>query len=113
MAWHLGAAMFCLAVAIFAEGIVAILAVTAIGFFVSIFFPTLYALAIKDMGDLTGQASGLITLGFLGCALMPVLQGRIADQIGISRSYCLGFLSYLFAMFYVLKGSRMKRADTN
>lgn len=108
MALHILAAVACLLTLMFAKGTVAVVAVVAIGFFVSIFFPTLYALAIDGMGELTGAASGLVTLGFLGCALLPVLQGRLADMVGISRAYGMGLISYAFALFYVLRGWRIK-----
>jgi FHS family L-fucose permease-like MFS transporter len=86
----------------FAKGTAAVVAVTAIGFFVSIFFPTLYSLVIVGMGDLTGQASGLLTMGFVGCALIPVLQGRLADTIGLQLCYALGVGAYLLALLYAL-----------
>jgi FHS family L-fucose permease-like MFS transporter len=97
------AAMICLAGAILTKGWMAVAAVTALGFFVSIFFPTLYAIAIEGMGSLTGQASGLLTMGFVGCAILPVLQGRLADTVGLQRSYAIGFVAYLFTAFYALR----------
>jgi FHS family L-fucose permease-like MFS transporter len=112
IAFHLFGAIACLLIAMFAKGAVAVTAVVAIGFFVSIFFPTLYAMAIENMGDLTGQASGLLTLGFLGCAIIPVLQGKLADSIGLQLSYGTGLFGYLFALFYVFRTWRaQKQAD--
>jgi len=57
-------------------------------------------LAIGGMGERTGQASGLLTMGFVGCALLPVLQGRLADTIGLQNSYVLGIGVYLIAGLY-------------
>ena len=102
--------MVCLAAALLTKGVAAVAAVTSIGFFASILFPTLYALAIENMGDLTSQASGLLVMGFTGCALVPVLQGKIADSIGLQRSYAIGFAAYLFALWYALKMSRPARS---
>lgn len=99
---HLAAAIFCLLVAILSKGMIAVAAIVVIGFFVSIFFPTLYAIATENLGELTGQASGLLTLGFLGCALIPVLQGRIADAVNLPFSYGIGLISYILAMLYVI-----------
>jgi len=82
--------------------------VLAIGFFVSIFFPTLYSLAIEGLGEQTAQASGLLTMGFLGCAILPVLQGWLADQLSLPASYALWFIPYLFALFYALKGHHLQ-----
>jgi FHS family L-fucose permease-like MFS transporter len=95
-------ALCLLAVIVTAKGPLAIAAVTAIGFFVSIFFPTLYALAIEGLGEQTSKASGLLTMGFLGCAVLPVLQGWLADQpgLGLQRSYALSFVAYLCVLAY-------------
>jgi FHS family L-fucose permease-like MFS transporter len=106
--FHLFAAILCLLLVMFAKGAIAVTAVVALGFFVSIFFPTLYSMAIENMGDLTGQASGILTLGFLGCAIIPVLQGKLADSIGLQLSYGLGLFGYLFALFYVFRHRRFK-----
>ena len=77
-----------------------------VGFFVSIFFPTLYSLAIEGLGEQTAKASGLLTMGFLGCALLPVLQGRLADTIGLQRSFGICIVPYLFALFYALRSCK-------
>lgn len=112
---------FCLVMAVIfmgmvmtSKGTMAVVSITALGFFVSIFFPTLYSLAIEGLGDLTAQASGLLTMGFLGCALLPVLQGRLADSVGIQHSFGLCLAAYLAALLYTLKGRRIagiRRAD--
>jgi FHS family L-fucose permease-like MFS transporter len=100
---HLAGAMACLLGAVFLKGLAAAAAVTAIGFFVSILFPTLYSIAIRNMGERTGPVSGLLTTGFVGCALIPVLQGRLADSVGLQPSYAVGFLAYLFAAWYAFR----------
>lgn len=74
-------------------------------------YPTLYSLAVENLGELTGQASGLLTMGFVGGALVPVLQGRLADSIGLQHSYALGLASYLFAMFYTFKLRHTARGE--
>lgn len=94
------AALALLGVIVSAKGTLAIVAATAIGFFVSIFFPTLYALAIEGLGEQTAKASGLLTMGFLGCAILPVLQGMIADRFGLQSSYSLAFVAYLAVLAY-------------
>lgn len=98
---------------VFATGWVAVGAITALGFFVSIFFPTLYALAIEGLGDETGQASGLLTMGFLGAALLPVLQGKLADTLGLPASFALAFGPYIFALGYVFWGGKGREKRRN
>lgn len=101
-------ALAVLGVLLTAHSRLAIAAMLLLGFFVSTFFPTLYALAIKGLGDQTAKASGLLTMGFLGCAVLPVLQGKLADTIGLQRAFCVCLLPYLAVVFYALK---CKRAD--
>jgi FHS family L-fucose permease-like MFS transporter len=103
MAINLLAAILCLFFVVFGKGYTALVAVTLIGFFVSIFYPTLYAITTEGLGNLTGRASGLLTLGFLGCAILPVLQGRFADSVGIHYSYVAAILVYSFVFVYVSK----------
>jgi FHS family L-fucose permease-like MFS transporter len=83
------AALISIGVLLVATGTVAVLALLALGFFVSIFFPTLFALTLRDAGQEKTRASGILTVGFLGAALIPVLQGRVADFAGLQRSYLL------------------------
>jgi len=102
MAVHLVAAILCSLMVAFGHGLLATAALLLLGFFVSIFFPTLYALALEEAGELTAKASGLLTLGFLGCAILPILQGRFADSWGLPRSYLLASAVYPLALAYVL-----------
>ncbi len=102
MAVHLVGAILCVLVVIFGRGTPAIAALLLLGFFVSIFFPTLYALALEGAGELTAKGSGLLTLGFLGCAILPILQGRLADSWSLRRSYFLPAAIYPLALLYVL-----------
>jgi FHS family L-fucose permease-like MFS transporter len=106
LAFNLIVSLVLLGVIMTARGTVAVVAVTAIGFFVSIFFPTLYALAIEGMGEQTAQASGLLTMGFLGCAILPVVQGWMADRFGLQSSYAICAVPYLLALLYTIKTTR-------
>ncbi|HLH53419.1 MAG TPA: MFS transporter [Verrucomicrobiae bacterium] len=102
LAIHSAAALALVGVLMVSKGNMAIGSLMLLGFFVSIFFPTLYSLAIEGLGSQTAKASGLLTMGFLGCAFLPVLQGRLADSIGLQRSFGLCFIPYLLALCYAL-----------
>jgi FHS family L-fucose permease-like MFS transporter len=67
------AAMVLLIIMIMTKGLFAVVSITLLGFFISIFFPTLYALSIEGLGKDTALASGLLIMGFLGAAILPVL----------------------------------------
>jgi MFS transporter, FHS family, L-fucose permease len=102
-------ALLCIGLILAAKSSLAVISFVLLGFFVSSFFPTLYSLAIAGLGDQTAKASGLLTMGFLGCAVLPVLQGRLADTIGLQRSFVLCIVPYLFVLFYALNCSRAER----
>ncbi|WP_161557484.1 MFS transporter [Acidisarcina polymorpha] len=98
---HLLASAFCVMALVFAKGATAISVFLALGFLVSIFFPTFYGMSIERAGDLAPQASGLLTVGFLGCAIVPVVQGGLADMIGLRHSFWLCAGVYLLIVVYV------------
>lgn len=52
----------------------------SIGFFNSIMFPTIFSLATKNLGKFTNSASGILCTAIVGGALIPLLQGKIADD---------------------------------
>lgn len=97
----LAAALISLGVLLFTTGVAAVAGALALGFFVSIFFPTLYSIALRSAGHWKAQASGMLTIGFLGAALVPVLQGRLADRAGLQRSYLVEACIYFVILIYV------------
>ncbi len=97
------AAMILLSVMMMSTGIVAVIAITLLGFFISIFFPTLYAISIKGLRKNTAMASGLLTMGFLGAALLPVIQGKMADWLGLKYSFIVSIATYGYVLFFALK----------
>ena len=101
-------AMILLLVMMTSTGIVAVIAITMLGFFISIFFPTLYAISIEGLGKNTAMASGLLTMGFLGAALLPVLQGKMADWLGLKYSFIVSIATYGYVLFFALK-SKIER----
>jgi FHS family L-fucose permease-like MFS transporter len=97
------AALICLASV--TTGWTAIYAVLAVGLFNSIIFPTLFALAIHGLGEHTGQGSGILCMCIVGGALVPVLQGVVADAIGVQHAFVIAALCYAYVAWYGWKGS--------
>jgi MFS transporter, FHS family, L-fucose permease len=97
------ASMILLISMITTTGIIAVISITSLGFFISIFFPTLYSISIEGLGKNTAIGSGLLTMGFLGAALLPVVQGKIADGLGLKYSFLVSFISYLYLLYLSLK----------
>ncbi|MFH1197872.1 MAG: sugar MFS transporter [bacterium] len=86
-------------------GNVAMWTILAVGLFNSIMFPTIFTLAINGLGKHTGQASGILCTAIVGGAILPVIQGFFADNIGIHHAFILPVLCYLYIAFYGIKGS--------
>jgi len=104
-------AMVLLFIMIMTKGITSVIAITMLGFFISIFFPTLYALSIEGLGEDAAMASGLLTMGFLGAAILPVIQGKVADWLGLKYSFIISILTYSYILYFSLqdlKSSQIK-----
>lgn len=86
------------------SGPVAMWSVLAVGLFNSIMFPTIFTLAIEGLGKHTGQGSGILCMAIVGGAILPVIQGVFADNIGIHHAFILPVLCYVFIAYYGLKG---------
>ena len=100
------AALALLAITITSAGSLAMWSVVAIGLFNSIMFPTLFTLGIEDLGAMTSKASSLLIMAIVGGALIPYLQGRLADRVGIQPAFLLPLLCYGYIAWYALRGSR-------
>jgi len=100
------------AVSMFSSGQVAIWSVVLCGFFNSIMFPNIFALAVKGLGPMTSKGSGLIMTAVVGGAIVPALIGALADKAGIQNSFVIPIFCYLFIAYYGLWGSKPSRTVT-
>jgi FHS family L-fucose permease-like MFS transporter len=80
--------------------------ILAVGLFNSIMFPTIFSLGVAELGPLTGSGSGLLTMAIVGGAILPVVQGVIADQVGLHHAFVLPVICYLYILYYGLSGSK-------
>jgi FHS family L-fucose permease-like MFS transporter len=101
-------AMGLVVVSMFTDGGVAVWSILLVGLFNSIQFPTIFTLGVAEMGPLTGEASGLLITAIVGGAVIPELQGVLADRIGIHHAFVLPILCYLYIAWYGVRGSRVK-----
>lgn len=88
-------------------GLVAVWTILLVGLFNSVLFPSIFTLAIAELGPLTGRASGILCVAIVGGAIIPLLQGVIADHIGIHHAFILPVLCYIFIAYYGFRGSRI------
>jgi fucose permease len=86
-----------------------LLCIALLGFANAMVWPALWPLALAGLGRLTGTASGLLIMGIAGGALGPLLIGLgNMTGLGAQGSYILMLPSYLFILFYALKGHKMR-----
>jgi MFS transporter, FHS family, L-fucose permease len=90
-------------------GQVALWSVLGIGLFNSIMFPTIFTLAIRDLGKLTGQGSSLLVMAIVGGAIMPPLSGLIISAVGHQKMMMFVIIPYLYIFYYGLVGSKVKK----
>jgi FHS family L-fucose permease-like MFS transporter len=107
-AFALGALIVML-VAVFSHGPAAMWALILVGLFHSIMFPTIFTLAIKGLGPLTEEGSGLMIMAIAGGALV-VVQGQLADAVGLQNSFWLTVVCEVCVLLYALWGSKPTHA---
>jgi len=92
---------------ILSAGMVAAWALVLVGLFNSIMFPNIFTLAIKDLGNMTSSASSLLVMAIVGGAVIPLLEGVLADNIGLHLAFVLPLACYLYIIFYGFNGSKV------
>jgi FHS family L-fucose permease-like MFS transporter len=86
-------------------GHLAMWSIIFVGFFNSIMFPSIFTLGIAKLGPLTGDGSGMLIMAIVGGAIIPVMQGALADRIGIHHAFILPVLCYAYIFYYAIRGS--------
>lgn len=100
-------ALLCV-LAMFATGLIAVYIIIGIAFFMSIMFPTIFSLGIKNLGADTKFGSSLIIMSIVGGAILPPLFGYIADVYSnIQFGYVVPFLSFSVILTFALHGHKV------
>lgn len=90
-----------LAIALVTDGKTAVYAVTAVPFFMSIMFPTIFALGIKGLGEETKIASSFLVMAIFGGAVFPLLMGWISDSTGsMQKAYIIPLLCFVVVWYF-------------
>jgi MFS transporter, FHS family, L-fucose permease len=87
-------------------GHIAMWSVILIGLFNSIMFPSIFTMSIEGLGPLTGDGSGVLVAAIVGGAIIPEVQGVIADHIGIHHAFFLPALCYIYIAYFAFRGSK-------
>jgi FHS family L-fucose permease-like MFS transporter len=98
--------------AILVGGKVAMWCVVAIGLFTSIGWSNTFSLALEGTGIYKSQVSSLLVMAILGGALLPPLQGKIADVThNLQLSFIVPLIAYAYVAFYGFKGHKIGRKE--
>ena len=85
------------------SGNVALFAFLSGGLFCSIMWPCIFTLSIAGLGKYTSQGSAFLIMMILGGAIIPPLQGKLADVFGIQTSYIMAVLCFGYLLFYTFR----------
>ena len=93
-------------VGLFTTGIISVYAFLSGGLFCSIMWPCIYSLSIAGLGKYTTQGSAFLIMMILGGAIIPPIQGKLADIVGIHSSYWITVVCFAYLTFFA---SRVKK----
>ena len=83
-------------------GIIAVYAFLSAGLFCSIMWPCIFSLSLAGLGKYQTQGSAFLVMMILGGAIIPPLQGKLSDVIGIQPSFIVGTLCFVYLTFFAL-----------
>lgn len=106
-------AMVLLIVTMSTSGHFAMWAVISVGFFNSIMFPTIFTLAIRGLGPLTSKGSGLLCQAIVGGAILPLIQGFVADVSSVQISFIVPACAYIHILAYALYSAKHPTNEAN
>ncbi len=99
-----------LIISLLTKGEFALWSLISLGLYNSIMWPAIFALAIAGLGKYTSQGSSLLIMAILGGALIPPIQGFLADNIGVHMSFIVPIFCYVYLAFYAIKVSSILKS---
>lgn len=91
---------------ILTHGHLAMWAIVACGLFNSVMWPCIFPMSVEGLGRFTSHGSGILIMMVVGGAIIPELQGLLADKFGYQPSFAIVLLCYLYILFFALRGYR-------
>jgi len=89
-------------------GWISLIALYGVFFFMSVMFPTIFALGIKDLGPKTKKASSFLVMSIVGGAIFPPVMGLIADKFNMSVGFFAPIPLFAFILYYGMKGYKVR-----
>jgi fucose permease len=87
-------ALTCLSLALFGPASISKFAFPCIGLFASVMWPIIISLGLNSVLEYQGALAGILCSGIMGGAVMPLLEGRIADSFGLRTGMCLLYVTF-------------------
>jgi MFS transporter, FHS family, L-fucose permease len=103
------AAVVLITATIFGHGPIALWATVSCGLFNSVMWPCIFPLSVKGLGKLTSQGSGILVMMVVGGAVIPEIQGLLADKFGYQHSFVIVLLCYAYLVYFALSGYRIQQ----
>ena len=115
LSWCLVLGAICVGISFFLPGMYAVYAMLAAGLFHSVMWPLIFNLGLQELGPHTKNASGLINMGVLGGATLPLLMGKIVDNpsLGVGVAIMMMFVYYAYVFWFCNWGSKIGLKQQN
>ena len=94
-------------VGLFTTGDIAVYSFLSGGLFCSIMWPSIFALSLINLGKHTSQGSSFLVMMILGGAIITLIQGKLADIIGIHQSYWVTVFCFLYLVIFAQKTKKI------
>ena len=96
-----------LLLALVLKGKLSVYALVGVEFFMSIMFPTIFALSIRGLGSKTKEGSSLVIMSIVGGAIFPVIMGQVSDMSNIQVAYIIPALCFLVVFWFAMKNIKV------
>lgn len=97
-----------LVIAVLTEGMFSVYALVGVEFFMSIMFPTIFALSIRGLGEKTKIGSSLVIMSIVGGAFFPVIMGQVSDISSIQTAYIVPAVCFFVVLYFAIRNSSVK-----
>jgi FHS family L-fucose permease-like MFS transporter len=89
-------------------GWVSVVALFSTYFFMSVMFPTIFALGIEGLGPLTKKGSSILVMAIVGGAIFPMFMGWVADKSTMALGFIVPLVCFAFIVYFGLTGYKIK-----
>lgn len=98
-------------ISLFTKGFTSALFIALLGLANSMMWPAIWPLSIDGLGKHIKKASALLIMAIAGGAILPLIYGLIADNIGTHYAYSILIPCYLFILFFAVKGHKIGKSE--